>query len=157
MIPDGRLKLIDGHLRQSQLDPDTEVDVEVLDVNDDEARQLTLSLDPLAALAAYDDAALDQEGEQTHPWPENARVLDGFPDDLSIKDIAEVLSSVGFSSPPAWLRPYHVLSTGQRFRVTLARLIAKSVRSPLTQSSSMSTPRSSTARSPRSAAPRSPR
>jgi hypothetical protein len=49
-LPDGRLKLIDGHLRRD-LDPDMEVDVEVLDVNDDEARTLLLSIDPLAALA----------------------------------------------------------------------------------------------------------
>src|ERR1700704_1885788 len=49
-LPDGRLKLIDGHLRRD-LDPDMEVDVEVLDVNDDEARVLLLSIDPLAALA----------------------------------------------------------------------------------------------------------
>jgi hypothetical protein len=49
-LPDGRLKLIDGHLRRD-IDPDMEVDVEVLDVNDDEARALLLSIDPLAALA----------------------------------------------------------------------------------------------------------
>jgi hypothetical protein len=49
-LPDGRLKLIDGHLRRD-LDPDMEVDVEVLDVSDDEARKLLLSIDPLAALA----------------------------------------------------------------------------------------------------------
>jgi hypothetical protein len=49
-LPDGRLKLIDGHLRRD-LDPDLEVDVEVLDVNEDEARALLLSIDPLAALA----------------------------------------------------------------------------------------------------------
>ena len=35
-----------------------------------------------------------------------------------------MLSSVGFSSPMAWLRPYPVLSTGQQFRVTLARMLA---------------------------------
>src|SRR5262249_15271700 len=52
-LPDGRLKLIDGHLRQS-LDPDLEVEVEVLDVNDEEARKLLLSLDPLVLLAEYD-------------------------------------------------------------------------------------------------------
>jgi GNAT superfamily N-acetyltransferase len=34
------------------------------------------------------------------------------------------LSAVGFSAPPAWLRPFHVLSTGQKFRVTLALLLA---------------------------------
>src|SRR6516165_3896724 len=49
-LPDGRLKLIDGHLCRD-LDPDMEVDVEVLDVTDDEARTLLLSIDPLAALA----------------------------------------------------------------------------------------------------------
>src|SRR5438552_8418634 len=49
-LPDGRLKLIDGHLRRD-LDPEMEVDVEVLDVNEDEARALLLSIDPLAALA----------------------------------------------------------------------------------------------------------
>src|SRR5262249_52054143 len=49
-LPDGRLKLIDGHLRRD-LDPDMEVDVEVLDVTEEEARKLLLSIDPLAALA----------------------------------------------------------------------------------------------------------
>ena len=49
-LPDGRLKLIDGHLRRD-LDPDMEVDVEILDVNEKEARALLLSIDPLAALA----------------------------------------------------------------------------------------------------------
>jgi hypothetical protein len=49
-LPDGSLKLIDGHLRRD-LDPDMEVDVEVLDVTDEEARTLLLSIDPLAALA----------------------------------------------------------------------------------------------------------
>src|SRR3981081_4187975 len=49
-LPDGRLKLLDGHLRRD-LDPDMEVEVEVLDVSDAEARALLLSIDPLAALA----------------------------------------------------------------------------------------------------------
>jgi hypothetical protein len=49
-LPDGRLKLIDGHLRRD-LDPDMQVEVEVLDVSDAEARTLLLSIDPLAALA----------------------------------------------------------------------------------------------------------
>jgi hypothetical protein len=58
-LADGRLKLIDGHLRQS-MDPDMEVEVEVVDVNDDEARKLLLSLDPLVLLADYDREALDR-------------------------------------------------------------------------------------------------
>ena len=53
-LPDGRLKLIDGHLRRN-LDPDMEVEVEVLDVTEEEARTLLLSIDPLAALAHTQD------------------------------------------------------------------------------------------------------
>jgi hypothetical protein len=53
-LPDGRLKLIDGHLRR-EMHPDQEVDVEVLDLTDTEARLLLLSLDPLAALAGRDE------------------------------------------------------------------------------------------------------
>jgi hypothetical protein len=49
-MPNGRLKLLDGHLRRD-LDPNMEVDVEILDINDEEARALLLSIDPLAALA----------------------------------------------------------------------------------------------------------
>src|SRR5438552_17279186 len=56
-LPDGRLKLIDGHLRTS-MDPDAVLDVEVLDVNDAEARALLLAIDPLAQLADTDDQAL---------------------------------------------------------------------------------------------------
>jgi hypothetical protein len=58
-LPDGRLKLIDGHLRRD-MDPDMQVDVEVLDVSEDEARKLLLSIDPLAELAENDSAMLDE-------------------------------------------------------------------------------------------------
>lgn len=60
----------------------------------------------------------------TPPWPSHQSVIDGFPEGLSIKEVTELLGAVGFSSPPAWLRPYHVLSTGQKFRCDLARLLA---------------------------------
>lgn len=58
-------------------------------------------------------------------WPPDAAIVDAFPAAMGIKDITGILSSVGFSSPPFWLRPYRVLSTGQQMRVTLARLIAE--------------------------------
>jgi hypothetical protein len=58
-LADGRLKLIDGHLRAS-MDPEQEVDVEVLDVNDAEARALLLAIDPLAQLAGYAAETLDE-------------------------------------------------------------------------------------------------
>ncbi len=60
-------------------------------------------------------------------WADDRSLLDAFPPELSIKDVVELLSSVGFSSPPAWLRPFRVLSTGQQFRVTLARLLAAAI------------------------------
>ncbi|HEV3143067.1 MAG TPA: hypothetical protein VGZ47_04195 [Gemmataceae bacterium] len=43
---------------------------------------------------------------------------------MSVKEITAHLSSTGFSSPPAWLRARAVLSTGQKFRADLARLLA---------------------------------
>lgn len=56
-------------------------------------------------------------------WPADHSIIDGF-EGVPIKEVGELLSSVGFSSPPAWLRPYHVLSTGQRFRCDVARSLA---------------------------------
>jgi energy-coupling factor transporter ATP-binding protein EcfA2 len=58
-------------------------------------------------------------------WPENQSVLDGFPAEMGITEITGLLSSVGFSSPPAWLRPFAALSTGQQFRVNVARSLAE--------------------------------
>jgi hypothetical protein len=58
-LPDGRLKLIDGHLRRD-LDPDMEVEVEILDVTEDEARTLLLSIDPLASLAHTQEQLRDR-------------------------------------------------------------------------------------------------
>jgi hypothetical protein len=63
-LPDGKLKLIDGHLRRD-MDPDMEVDVEILDVNDEEARALLLSIDPLAELALLQDQIHDRLMELT--------------------------------------------------------------------------------------------
>ena len=58
-LADGRLKLIDGHLRAS-MDPEQEVEVEVLDVSEAEARALLLAIDPLAQLAGYESDTLEQ-------------------------------------------------------------------------------------------------
>ena len=48
-------------------------------------------------------------------------VIDDFPKGYSIEDIAQICQSVGFNTIPAWMRPYRVLSTGEKFRVDLAR------------------------------------
>jgi hypothetical protein len=56
---DGQIQLIDGHLRRD-LDPNMIVTVEVLDVTEEEARKLLLTIDPLAALAETDDQAVGE-------------------------------------------------------------------------------------------------
>jgi len=58
-------------------------------------------------------------------WSATRSVIDDFPNTNGIKEITELLSSVGFSSPPAWLRPHHTLSNGEQFRVSLARILAE--------------------------------
>ena len=57
-LPDGKLELIDGHLR-AETTPDMEVPVLILDVSEDEANKLLLSLDPLAAMARSDSDQLE--------------------------------------------------------------------------------------------------
>lgn len=57
-------------------------------------------------------------------WDPEAAIVDGFPEGLETREIVALLSSVGFSSPPHWLKRFSHLSNGQKFRVELARLLA---------------------------------
>jgi ABC-type glutathione transport system ATPase component len=50
-------------------------------------------------------------------------ILDDMPKNCSVEDITMAFNSVGFSSPPSWLKPYLVLSNGEKMRVDLARAI----------------------------------
>lgn len=50
-------------------------------------------------------------------------ILDDMPKECSLEQITNAFNSVGFSSPPSWLKPYSVLSNGQKMRVDLARAI----------------------------------
>lgn len=56
----------------------------------------------------------------------NDSVIDDFPDDKSIDSISSICQAVGFNTIPAWLRPFHVLSNGEQFRVALARTLIES-------------------------------
>jgi ABC-type ATPase with predicted acetyltransferase domain len=60
-------------------------------------------------------------------WSPTHSILDGFPTSITAKQIVGLLSSVGFSSPPAWVRPFACLSNGQQFRVNLARTMAEAM------------------------------
>jgi GNAT superfamily N-acetyltransferase len=46
-------------------------------------------------------------------------VIDGL-GDRPIKQIVAAFTAVGFSSPPSWIKPFHVLSNGEKFRCELA-------------------------------------
>lgn len=48
-------------------------------------------------------------------------VVDDMPQSASMSEICKTFNSVGFSSPPSWLKPYYVLSNGEKMRVELAK------------------------------------
>ena len=61
---------------------------------------------------------------QRNEWPADRAVIDGL-GDLPIKQITGMFTAVGFSSPPSWIKPYHVLSNGEQFRCDLARALSQ--------------------------------
>ena len=82
-LPDGRMMIIDGHLR-AETTPDALVPVLVLDVDEVEAGRILATLDPLAALAEADTGKLTellrrwisrtrQYGRYWRTWPRTRR------------------------------------------------------------------------------------
>jgi ABC-type ATPase with predicted acetyltransferase domain len=57
-------------------------------------------------------------------WGE-APIVDEIAPDLPYDDVTGALSAVGLGTVPSWLRPFHVLSQGERFRADLARLLVE--------------------------------
>lgn len=58
-------------------------------------------------------------------WPADRPVIDAIAPGISVDVVTSSLASVGLGDVPAWLRPYHVLSVGEKFRAGLARIIAE--------------------------------
>src|SRR5690625_2585960 len=58
-------------------------------------------------------------------WPEDAPIVDAIAPGGDFDAVTGALSSAGLGDVPTWLRPYRVLSTGQRFRADLARVLAE--------------------------------
>lgn len=50
-------------------------------------------------------------------------IIDEMPKSKSVKEVEKQFTSVGFASPPSWLKPYHVLSNGEKMRADLARAL----------------------------------
>lgn len=56
-------------------------------------------------------------------WPRNKPIIDAIAPDGNFDSVTAALASVGLGSVPSWLRPYRVLSNGERFRADLARVL----------------------------------
>lgn len=57
-------------------------------------------------------------------WEKSKAVCEHFPK-VSMKTVAQTFNAVGFSSPPSWIKPHHVLSGGERFRCDLVRALLR--------------------------------
>lgn len=53
----------------------------------------------------------------------NNSVLDEMPKEKSTEEITKIFNSVGFATVWSWLKPYHVLSNGEKMRVDLANAL----------------------------------
>ena len=58
-------------------------------------------------------------------WPKDAPIVEAIAHDQSFDAVTSALAAVGLGSVPAWLRPYRLLSTGERFRADLARIVCE--------------------------------
>ena len=58
-------------------------------------------------------------------WPADEPIVDTIAPDGDFNDVTAALAGVGLGDVPAWLRPYHALSNGERFRADLARVICE--------------------------------
>lgn len=55
-------------------------------------------------------------------WDADKPIVDCIAPDGDFNTVTAALSAVGLGDVPAWLRPFHVLSNGEKFRAGLARL-----------------------------------
>lgn len=64
---------------------------------------------------------VDEEFSYTH-----TSVIDDMPKESSVDEIVKTFYAVGFGSTPSWLKPYNVLSNGEKMRVDLANRLLRS-------------------------------
>lgn len=58
-------------------------------------------------------------------WPGDRPIIDAIAPAGDFDAVTGALAAVGLGAVPTWLRPYPVLSNGERFRADLARLICE--------------------------------
>src|SRR5690606_18612370 len=56
-------------------------------------------------------------------WPDQQPIIDAIHAEAPFDDITGALSAVGLGSVPSWLRPFSVLSNGEKYRAGLARVL----------------------------------
>lgn len=70
----------------------------------------------------------ENTGKDVIPMPvfDSSKTLISNFDMMSPEEASMLLSQVGLASVPTWIRPYNVLSNGEKYRAQLAKLIADS-------------------------------
>jgi ABC-type ATPase involved in cell division len=58
-------------------------------------------------------------------WPSDRPIVDAIAPSAAFDDVTNALAAVGLGSVPTWLRPYPVLSNGEKFRADLARIVCE--------------------------------
>ena len=58
-------------------------------------------------------------------WASDKPIVDCIAPDKSLNEVTAALSAVGLGDVPSWLRPFKVLSNGEKFRAGLARLVVE--------------------------------
>jgi energy-coupling factor transporter ATP-binding protein EcfA2 len=58
-------------------------------------------------------------------WRDDRPIVDDIAPGASLDQVTAALAAVGLGSVPSWLRPYAVLSNGERFRADLARIVSE--------------------------------
>ena len=58
-------------------------------------------------------------------WDNNKPIVDCIAPEGDFNAVTAALSAVGLGDVPAWLRPFNVLSNGEKFRAGLARLVVE--------------------------------
>lgn len=74
-------------------------------------------------------------GSEIHPgtpitdlsadWPSDQPIIDAISPAAPFDSITSALAAVGLGTVPAWLRPYPILSNGEKFRAGLARILTQ--------------------------------
>jgi ABC-type ATPase with predicted acetyltransferase domain len=62
---------------------------------------------------------------EANNWPDDKPVIEAIAPDGDFDSVCAALAQAGLGDVPVWLRPYSVLSTGQKFRADLARVLAE--------------------------------